>query len=125
MEYSNATIDQAQIIREIMDAVLQGKEVQIHKESNWVNVGEDPDLMLVLAYPCRVKPEPEYIPFTFEDAKDLIGKVVVDKHSIATIDYLDVNGCTVSMTSWTYEAVLERYTFLDGTPCGKLVNKYL
>ncbi len=125
MNYSKEVLKRALQAVEIGNAILQGKTIQYENgKDDWTD-NDDSDVP-DLDFSCinyRVKPETKYIPFTFDDAKDLIGKVVVDKHSIATIDYLDVNGCTVSMTSWTYEEMLERYTFLDGTPCGKIVNE--
>lgn len=128
MEYSAATINQAEIIKEIIDAVLKGGIVQIHKESAWCDTGEDPDLMLLLQYPCRVKPEPKYVPFDFSDAKDLIGKsiIYIDKdqldgvHQIFSVkgDYVYFwnGGCNMKF-------LFKYCTFLDGSPCGKLSNK--
>jgi hypothetical protein len=123
MNYPKEVLEKAKMAVEIGNAILQGKKViYSDKGKNGYFRVDNPSLDFT-KYDYIVKPETQYIPFTFEDAKDLIGKVVVDKHSIATIDYLDANGCNVSMTSWTYEEMLERYTFLDGTPCGKLVNE--
>lgn len=69
----------------------------------------------------RVKEEPkvpEYIPFTFEDAEFLIGKVVKCK----TQDYTAmIISCTESGTNVDdWKPLLDDFTFLDGSPCGKL-----
>ena len=66
----------------------------------------------------RVKPEPEYIPFTFEDAEFFTGKVV--KHKTAN-QLAVVTWCSNETTSaGSYKRLLYDFTFLDGSPCGKL-----
>lgn len=66
----------------------------------------------------RVKTEPEYIPFTFEDAEFLIGKALKHKKE----NYLAViTRCFNKNTDiGDYEELLDEYTFIDGSPCGKL-----
>jgi len=124
MEYSEATIDQAEIIKGIIDAVLAGMVVQIYKESAWCDTGDDPDLMLALQYPCRVKPEPKYISFDFSDAKDLIGKAVKNKDgSLFLITTFTIVGFEIGNTAISFNNLFENFTFLDGSPCGKLSNK--
>ena len=63
----------------------------------------------------RVKPE--YIPFTFEDAEFLIGKVVKHKKE----NYLAViTLCLNEITNMgDFKELLDDFTFLDGSPCGK------
>ena len=72
----------------------------------------DPDIKF------RIKEEPKYIPFTFEDRDELRGKWVRRKSTgvetiIYYIDKGHMNGCT-------WEQTLEKFEFLDGTPFGKL-----
>ena len=71
----------------------------------------------------RVKPEsePEYIPFTFDDAKDLVGRCIKSKDGtkMQTIVHLNQNHVFAGVGQMDYEWLLEDYTFLDGSPCGK------
>lgn len=69
-------------------------------------------------YEYRIKTEPEYIPFDFSDAEMLIGKVIKHKDGdvICSIFSLTPKG----LNNVRFESVLENYTFLDGSPCGKL-----
>jgi len=62
----------------------------------------------------------EWIPFTFED--DLLGKQVIakDKSCKAVISYQNVTCIIIGDETVEYDELLEDYTFLDGTPCGKL-----
>lgn len=66
----------------------------------------------------RVKPEPKYVPFSFEDAEFLIGKIIRRrvKNLIISIYYCDDERAS----GISYKDLLENYTFLDGSPCGKL-----
>lgn len=73
----------------------------------------------------RIKPEPEYIPFTFEDAEQLIGKVIRPKNElhklILLISMINFSGVFLEdEITITYTSLLSDYTFLDGSPCGKL-----
>ena len=71
----------------------------------------------------RVKPQPKLVPLTFEDREMLRGKYLVAKEyskietMITTIseDYVVIRG-----TAITYSELMDRYTFLDGSPCGKM-----
>lgn len=62
----------------------------------------------------------EYIHFTFED--DLLGKQVIakDKSCKGIITYQGQNDMLVGEFTKTYKYLFDEYTFLDGTPCGKL-----
>ena len=66
----------------------------------------------------RVKPEPEYIPFTFEDAEFLLGKVVKNKkENFLTV----ITWCfNEAVNMGDFKQLLCDYTFLDGSPCGKI-----
>lgn len=102
----------------VMQAYEDGKEIQLRlltdsKYYDCKNPGWNWD-----NYDYRVKKEPEYVPFTFEDAEFLIGKVVKHKKDK-----------WVEMLTWCspdevlnipYEILLDNYTFIDGSPCGKL-----
>ena len=69
-------------------------------------------------YVFRVKPEPKYIPFTFEDREVFRGKWVRRKKDnaefiIHIISRNYVNG-------YSYEEAYIELEFIDGTPFGKL-----
>ena len=100
----------------VMQAYVDGKEIETFDGKVWHHVNipfwnwNDVDY--------RVKEEPEYVPFSFEDAEFLIGKVVKHKKDK-----------WVEMLTWCspdevlnipYEILLDNYTFIDGSPCGKL-----
>ena len=102
----------------VMQAFADGKEIELRlltdseyydcKNPGW-NWGN---------YDYRVKPEPEYIPFTFEDSEFLIGKIVKSKNRIwvEMITWCSDKGTSAD----AYETLLSDHTFIDGSPCGKL-----
>ena len=120
----------------VMQAYVDGKEIEVNFIGNdWV-LANDP-LWDFVRVNYRIKKEPEYVPFTFEDAEMLIGKNI--KSIEESDDFLfDTNWCKFShvgkiigvlknnvsiggcITDVGYDELLEKYTFLDGTPCGKL-----
>ena len=66
-------------------------------------------------------------PFTFEEAKEQIGKAVENKQTgvVTTINTIWPNGVIVSssiLSPIRFEKLLERYIFLDGNPCGVFEN---
>lgn len=102
-------------------AFAEGKQIQ-SKRPNVLDKWEDDDCPLwnVPDTKFRIKPEPGYIPFTFEDRGELRGKWVRHKEShyefiIHLIGENRVNG-------YTWEESLEVFEFLDGTPFGKPVE---
>ena len=99
----------------VMQAYVDGKEIEYESYSKWEKVTEPAWNWGGNDY--RVKPEPEYIPFTFEDAEFLMGKVVKHKHkhmmlNISTVTDTHVDG-------YSFVRFLDDFTFLDGSPCGK------
>lgn len=102
----------------IMQAYEDGKKIEIcgKTEKVWHNA-ISPDWNWA-ACDYRIKQEPEYVPFTFEDAEHLIGKVIKSKDE-NWIELLTFFGEDYT-SNITYEALLRDYTFLDGSPCGKL-----
>ena len=69
-----------------------------------------------------IKEEPEYIPFDESDAGFLLGKIGIDKKYLGKRFICEVSKNKVWFRdSWVYfQQLFEDYTFLDGTPCGKL-----
>ena len=77
----------------------------------------------------RFKPEPKYVPFTFDDAKDLIGKAVKDKRNQSILLIIRIDNVETNLLysiyfandySINYNSLLSNFTFLDGSSCGKL-----
>lgn len=101
----------------VMQAYVDGKEIEIlNSMGNWITVIEPFWNWQIINY--RVKETPEYVPFTFEDAEFLIGKVVKHKKDklVELITYFSENETAIC----PYEHLLDNYTFIDGSPCGKL-----
>lgn len=105
----------------IMQAYVDGKEIEINSwDGNGWNDEPEPEWNWS-NNDYRVKKEPkqtEYVPFSFEDAEFLIGKVVKHKKDswVELITYCDKNETSIAL----YEYLLDNFTFLDGSPCGKL-----
>ena len=111
----------------VMQAAAEGKQIQsmIPDCSNWVDTNNPSWDWSTFDY--RVKPEqkPKTLrPYTFEEAKGLLGEKVMskDKNHIATITGVLTMGCEVFIETGPYRIITEiiynKYTFLDGTPCG-------
>ena len=103
-------------------AFAEGKAIQIRPEglnAKWVDT-ENPQFMHEKVE-YRVKPEPKYIPFTFEDRDELRGKWVrrKDTGDEMFIDRIDDRGVC---SHYSYLRALAALEFLDGTPFGKLVE---
>ena len=102
----------------VMQAFADGKEIECFSltQMKWIKVCSPRWDWFNDDY--RVKPEPEYIPFTFEDSEFLIGKLVKSKDKIWVEMIVWCKGTSTSVDN--YKALLSDFTFLDGSPCGKL-----
>ena len=111
----------------VMQAAAEGKEIEMETVYGW-RYNSNPKWDWV-KFDYRVKPEPEpkrYRPYTFEEAKGLIGKTVMSKDgslfgSIGGVEFYRDNGLVelLIVDNWASTAIfLEDYTYLDGTPCG-------
>ena len=101
-----------------MHAFADGKEIEVrNSKSTGYYLCKDP-LWDWSSSDYRIKTTPEYIPFTFEDAEFLIGKIVKSKNEkwIEMLIYASEN----EISNISYGFLLDCYTFLDGSPCGKL-----
>lgn len=72
----------------------------------------------------RIKPEPEYVPFTFEDRELLRDKWVKIKalgteHKVIAVLYNGIRMGNLEEIT-LFERALQAFEFLDGTPFGKL-----
>lgn len=74
----------------------------------------------------RKKQEPKYIPFTYDDWRELIGKAVIIHCglSVCMIDNVSSNDVQILSYKYTYDELLRLFTFADtGKPCGKEVKE--
>lgn len=135
------TKETASELAKIFQAYSEGKQIQINKHSN-DNEWDDINVISVDIYTkylfegirLRIKPEPKYVPFTFEEAKKIKDKwvklkgwtalkniiavfntyvVIFDKDKYGEMDLMQV----------TFENLLNKYEFEDKTPCGKLIEE--
>ena len=109
---------------DVIEAFKNGAEVECinHniKGDEWLIV---PDPFWTRHCSYRVKQPPKLVPLTFEDRDLLRGKYLISKKEneteaiVSTIksDYVVIRGANTS-----YYELMERYTFLDGSPCGKM-----
>lgn len=94
----------------------------IFKDEASYEVSFDNDKMGNIRIPYFCLEKLKYVPFTFEN--DLVGRVVKDdrrKYLIIeqTIDNWLYLGC--NHYSFNTIELLKKFTFLDGSPCGKLI----
>lgn len=103
-------------------AFAEGKQIQ-SKRPNVLDKWEDDDYPLWndSDFQFRIKEDPKYIQFTFEDREELRGrwfkrKSTGNEFAVHTISLGGVNG-------YTWREALEVLEFIDGTPFGKLVEE--
>lgn len=73
----------------------------------------------------RVKQEPKLIPYSFEDAETLIGKAVKIKSNSEIMLITGVAKKFIFLASfgfYKFKDFLNECTWLDGSPCGKLID---
>ena len=114
----------------ILKAYSEGKDLQCRHKTDGPNIpwvdALYPAFSSDLIY--RVKPEPKYIPFTFEDRDMFKDRWIYSKEygnltKIIHIEDDSVRSVTIGTgDDFSYSELLNLYTFEDGTPCGKLVT---
>lgn len=116
------TIDE---MLEILTAYKEGKEIECYNKDveDWCLV-TNPNFNFKFTY--RIKPQPKVkklVPFTYED--DLLGKFIKHKTSNekSIIVEQTISGVFYGTNSSFYKYLLDYYTFLDGTPCGKYIEE--
>lgn len=110
---------------ELIKAWADGAEIEFFHENRdtWVEITR-PSWSEALKY--RIKPDdpkPEYIPFTWEDRGLIKGKWVKNKTTrlefIITSVYSNPDGA-FAINGYPAKQLLEHFTFMDGSLCGKL-----
>ncbi|MBP6538746.1 MAG: hypothetical protein KA234_00315 [Saprospiraceae bacterium] len=104
-----------------IQAWADGKQIQyrIDDDCEWTDI-EEPSFFTDGEY--RVKPEPILIPFDYSDAEFLIGKAIKAKdNSCINIITKVSRSSGIVLVSYTcsFQKLLNLFTFLDGSPCGK------
>lgn len=115
--------------KHLKKAKLEGKTLQVFGSVfKWMNIDFEPSWDLPVEH-YRIKPEPKYVPFTWEDRELLRGKTIVRVYNNGDIQeytpntfYLPFENQIPQCQEGSFECVFKNYTFLDGTPCGKLVK---
>ena len=72
----------------------------------------------------RVKQKPKLTPYSFDDAEALIGKAIKLKKNSEIMLITFVSKNSVSLASYgtlSFRKVLSECTWLDGSPCGKMI----
>lgn len=105
---------------ELKEAYKNGKQIQAYS----FNLNKWCDVSMPCWDDCtyyRIKPEPTYVPFTFEDREQLRGKWVIVKGVSKTevlITSIEGYGVHTVYGDVSYEKLLSDYEFVDETPCG-------
>jgi hypothetical protein len=114
--------ERAKDLLPIITAYAEGKVIECRdavraKQGSW-EIVDEPSWVDTIEY--RIKPKPRYIPFTFDD--NLVGRVVVTRGGGKALIVGQIEGGVyvgAGLEPITYMALL-LWTFLDGSPCGKL-----
>ncbi len=77
----------------------------------------------------RIKPEPDYVPYTSKDAREFMGEVFISTydpdHVIMVVAYTDVGvifNYKDKVELYHYKFLFSGFTKPDGSPAGKLVG---
>ena len=65
-------------------------------------------------------PNPVYVPWTFETCPRGVWVRFNDNGSEMAISIISHSGVTAGVIYWNYDRLMERFTQLDGTPCGTI-----
>ena len=127
VKYSNEVLERAVKIMGICQAMVEGKQIECSDKGkeDWY-IAEDPITYFHTDNDLRIKREPKLVPFSYEDADFLVGKVIVPNGQNIAKLICEVNVLNV-MFGWedhdTYTNLLKNYKFIDGSPCGKTVSE--
>ena len=114
---------------ELLKAYGEGKTIQVKSKigTKWLDTLEPRFEFLYNEY--RIKPEPKYIPFTFEDSKLFRDKWVYLKaqKTLTRIIHIQddlIRSVTIGTGEYfSYSELLRSFEFEDGSPCGKYVEE--
>ena len=114
------TREAVKLFRNEIIAFLDGFEIEYrcHTDNKWLPTDApywDPRL------DYRIKPKPEYIPFTKNTIVPFRDKWVISKNSgnLYKIVIIGNNAVDIGdIINVSYNELLERYIFDDGSPCG-------
>lgn len=105
----------------VIEAFKNGANIECKSHINdaW-DVISDP--MWSIDYEYRVKKEPKLVPFTIDDINLLIGKGIRIKHTnpVHLIIGVRTDDVQTYYNRMSYECLLDKYEFIDGSPCGKI-----
>jgi hypothetical protein len=107
------------------------KEYEVYKVNGKTNPNEAIQDFITIKYG---KPESKIVPFTFEDAGKLIGKsirnkgtgnlfLIVSVHQEGISTTNDVQSLEHKIGIRSFENIFMFYEFLDGSPCGKIIEE--
>jgi len=125
------TREHAKSMLPIIEAFSNGEKVQIsrHKDE-WVEC-ENIDFNLDLDK-YRIKPEPKFIPLSFEEAKKILcvdviakgGDMVQGQIHVVAIGLDGVYLRNLKDFEWfiSYQDLFDKYLFSPTEPCGKIIN---
>jgi len=111
--------------KEVILAFLEGRDVQYQMSTGEWITDDEPSFLEIADY--RIKPQPNLIPFDFSDADKLIGRTIKSKDGsmVGLITKVGV-GTELRISegnyNYYYADLLSKFTFLDGSPCGKEVQ---
>ena len=107
----------------VMQAYADGGSIQFRNSlsDGWVDSNQ-PDWVLSCEY--RIKPESTIVPFTWEDRELFRDKWFRSKSSRVETKITSINMHQIWMSgiNISFEDLMKYYEFLDGTPCGKVVE---
>ena len=124
------TREKAKVLLPIIQAIIDGREIQVNLNGEWVDVDEKHNCaFLPESYEYRVKPEPKYRPF--KDAKECMAEMlkhqpfgwITSQGAFFYIIYIEDklfgygSACGTILHS-EFNDVLKSFTFADGTPFG-------
>ena len=139
------TREEAKVLLPIIQAFAEGKEIEFRSkgfDEEWKKVNEIPGLSYS-SFDYRVKPEPKYRPFKDADEcwqemlkHEPFGWVVIIENNLSikyNIQALVQDGVKstavltddVMSEKFPFEGVLQKFTFVDGTPFGIKNEEYV
>lgn len=127
------TRENAKELLPIIQAFAEGKEIQFYTCGKWRDMGLPTMVFRLPPEHYRVKPEPKYRPFTFEEfvagyEKRYSRRLVKFANGDNTVNYTIVtvrwDGVKLSNDTWpNWQELLYTFAWHDGTPIGVRTNE--